>query len=273
MLDPIDYKEPSCVLCGGQEFYYPDKDAPKGTIPIRSVLDKLDRAEWKNDMAEAGRLLAYWENEGLALGDKRGLLTIYSEQMGYYRKVRDEEKGLSSVQKGLELLASLELDDSIGGATIMLNAATTMKAFGKAKEAVPLYQKTEKLYEQYLDKADERFAGLYNNAALAYADLGEKGKAEDYYNKALLVLEQNAGSENEKAITLVNLAHLCEEDHEEKSYEYMEKALEVLNSDTVIRDGKYANTCDKCAPSFGYFGYFLAEEDLKKRAKEIYERA
>lgn len=273
MLDPIDYKEPSCVLCGGKEFYYPEKDAPKGTIPIRSVLDKLDRAEWKNDMAEAGRLLSYWESEGLALGDLRGLLTIYSEQMGYYRKVREEEKGLASVEKGLALLEKLELNDSIGGATITLNAATTLKAFGKAADAIPLYEKTEKLYETYLDDADERFAGLYNNAALAYADLGETEKAETYYNKALRVLDKNEHTENEKAITYVNLAHLCEEGNEEKSYEYMEKALEILDSDTVTRDGKYANTCDKCAPSFGYFGYFLAEEDLKKRAKEIYERA
>lgn len=274
MLDPIDYKEPACVLCGGKEFYYPDKDAPKGTIPIRSVLDKLDKAEWKNNMAEAGRLLEYWEQEGIALGDERGLLTIYSEQMGYYRKMRVEDKGLAAVEKGLALLKKLELSDSISGATITLNAATTLKAFGKAKEALPLYEKTEELYEKYLDKTDDRFAGLYNNAALAFADVEEYDKAEEYYFKALFVLKNNEDAENEVAITYVNLAHLSESvGKEEKSYEYMEKALETLDSDTVKRDGKYANTCDKCAPSFGYFGYFLAEEDLKKRAKEIYERA
>lgn len=274
MLDPIDYKEPACALCEGKDFYYPDKDAPKGTIPVRSVLEKIDKAEWKNDMAEAGRLLEYWVNEGVQLGDKRGLLTLYSEQMGYYRKIRDEEKGLRSVENGLALLQELDLSDSISGATIMLNAATTMKAFGKASSAAPLYDEVEKIYTKYLNKKDDRWAGLYNNSALSFADLCEYDRAKESYFKALDVLKENENTENEVAITYVNLAHLFETiDQEEKSYEYMEKALEVLNSDTVTRDGKYANTCDKCAGSFGYFGYFLAEEELRKRAKEIYERA
>ena len=40
MIDKTDYVEPQCPLCDGAEFYYPDADAPKGTIPIKSVLAK-----------------------------------------------------------------------------------------------------------------------------------------------------------------------------------------------------------------------------------------
>ena len=54
--------------------------------------------------------------------------------------------------------------------------------------------------------------------------------------------------------------------------EYMDLALELLDTPTLPRNGYYAFVCEKCAPAFGYYGYFMAEEDLKKRAKDIYER-
>lgn len=275
MIDKFDYMEPSCVLCGGEDFYYPKADAPKGFIPIKSVLAKLDSVEWKNDMAEATRLLEYWEQEGLALGDERGLLTIYSEQMGLYRKTLSEEKGLRAVENGLRLLYKLGLGDTVSGATITLNAATTLKAFGKAKDALPLYEKVKEIYDEHVEDDDPKKAGFYNNAALCYADVGDKVRAEEYYKKALDVLSiSDANTENEKAVTYVNLAHLCDtiEGREDDTYEYMEKALEILNGQKK-QDGAYAAVCEKCAPSFAYFGYFQAEEELKGRAKRIYEGA
>lgn len=274
MIDKFDYMEPACALCGGEEFYYPKKDAPKGTIPVRSVLAKLDAAFAKNDLQEATRLLEYWENEGRELGDERGLVTIYSEQMGLYRKTSDEEKGLRSVEKGMELLRKLGLEESVSGSTVLLNAATTLKAFGRAKDAIPLYEKVKVVYDKYVDENDKKRAGFYNNAALCYADVGRKEQAETYYKRALDVLSRSEGNENEIAITYVNMAHLYEQTdgREDDMYLCMEKALEVLRAQTV-QNGAYAFTCEKCAPSFGYFGYFMAEEELKKKAKEIYERA
>ncbi len=35
--------------------------------------------------------------------------------------------------------------------------------------------------------------------------------------------------------------------------------------------GYYAFVCESCAPSFSYHGYFMTAEELKKRAKEIYD--
>lgn len=275
MIDKFDYMEPSCVLCGGEDFYYPKADAPKGYIPIQSVLAKLDYVEWKNDMAEATRLLEYWEQEGTALGDERGLLTIYSEQMGLYRKTLNEEKGIRSVEKGLHLLDKLGLGETVSGATITLNAATTLKAFGRAKDALPLYEKVKKIYDEYVEDDDPKKAGFYNNAALCYADVGDKTRAEEYYNKALDVLSRcDVNTENEKAVTYVNLAHLCDtiEGRQDDVFEYMEKAMQILYEQKK-QDGAYAAVCEKCAPSFGYFGYFIAEEECKRRAKKIYEGA
>ena len=60
MIDPFDYKEPACALCGGKEFYAPDENAPAGRIPVKRIMAKLDESFNRNDMAEAGRLLEYW---------------------------------------------------------------------------------------------------------------------------------------------------------------------------------------------------------------------
>ena len=77
MIDSFDYKEPSCKLCDGKSFYYPDKDAPIGHIPVSRIIEKLDACYNKNDYVEAGRLLFYWQKEAQNLLDKRGELSTH----------------------------------------------------------------------------------------------------------------------------------------------------------------------------------------------------
>ena len=274
MLDPFDYKEPSCALCGGREFYYPDQDAPDGSIPVPRIIEKLDALFDKNDMAEAGRLLEYWRSEAAALRDRRGELSMESELMGYYRKINDSEKGLRSVSRGLELVRGLNLSDSVSGATVLLNAATTLKAFGRAEEALPLYAETLEIYKEHLPEGDARFGGLFNNRALALADLGRIEEAEASYREALGVMAGVPDGEADMAVTWVNLAHLFEESGDEKKIgECLNAAYALLDTPSLPRNGYYAFVCSKCAPAFGYFGYFVMEEELNRRAKEIYDRA
>ena len=52
----------------------------------------------------------------------------------------------------------------------------------------------------------------------------------------------------------------------------LDTALQLLDTPSVPRDGYYAFVCEKCAPTFAFYGYFLADEDLRRRAQEIYER-
>ena len=275
-IDPFDFKEPHCALCGGKDFYYPDKNKPAGTIPVPRILEKADALFDKNDYPAAGRLLENWQREAEALGDKRGELSVVSELMGYYRKINDKEKGLKSVERGLALIDELSLGGTVSAATVQLNAATTMKAFGKAADAVALYAETEKIYLENLSPSDARFGGLYNNYALALTDVKRFADAEESYKKALGVMEKTEHGEADAAITYVNMAHLYEtwkEESEEFVSSCMERAKELLDTPSLPRNGYYAFVCSKCAPSFGYFGYFLEDAELKKRAEEIYERA
>ena len=275
MLDPFDYKEPRCATCGGEEFYYPDNDAPEGRIPVDRVIEKLDTLLNRNDMDGAGRLLRSWRDEAVALKDKNGELAVLSEMMGYYRKTKEKERGLESVKRGLELVEELELRGGVSAATIILNAATTLKAFGQAKDALPYYEEVLGIYREKLDPSDPKIAGLYNNYALTLVDLKNYEKAEKLYYSAIEILKNVKEGENDIAVTYVNLAHLYDDrdGDEEKIDDCMNKAYEFLNSDKLTKNGYHAYVCSKCAPSFAYFGYFLIDEELKKRSEELYARA
>ena len=58
----------------------------------------------------------------------------------------------------------------------------------------------------------------------------------------------------------------CEQDVER----CLDTALALRDTPSVPRDGYYAFVCEKCAPVFAHYGYFLADEDLRNRAKAIY---
>lgn len=273
MIDKFDYLEPPCALCGGKDFYYPDKDAPAGRIPVARILDKVDSLFGKNDYKEAGRLLVYWKNEAVAMGDKQGELSVQSELVGYYRKQNDSENGLASAARALALVEELEQGDLASGATVFINCATAYQAFGMAEDSIPLYHRAKEIYEKVLPPADPRFGGLYNNMALALVDLKRFQEAADAYASALAVMEQAPRGEAECAITYINLAYLYEGlGNADKIAGCMDKAYALLQSENLPRNGYYAFVLEKCAPAFLDFGRREIYEQLKKTSEEIYAR-
>ena len=48
-------------------------------------------------------------------------------------------------------------------------------------------------------------------------------------------------------------------------------AKKLLDTPTLPQNGYHAFVCEKCAPTFEYYGYFLYANELKERAKRIYE--
>lgn len=261
-----------CTECGGKEA------GKAGRIPVSRVIDKLDSFFAKNDMPGAGRHLEYWHGEAAALGDLSGELSVVNEELGYYRKVGNAEKGLSAVERSLELLSLLHTDESVSGATVLLNAATTMKAFGKPLEALPLYDRAYAVYAAQLPENDTRFGGFFNNKALTLVDLARYGEAEECYRRALAVMERADSASPDIAVTYVNMAHLydawlTDAEAAEKTAECLENAERILEAEGAKRDSYYAYVCTKCAPSYDYFGYFAYAAELQERAKTIYARA
>lgn len=265
-----DYIEPACPLC------LPNQEVG-GRIPVDRVLSKLDSYFASNDYKGALRHLLYWEGEAALLNDTRGLITVCNELMGLYRKEGIEKEAIAYAEKALSLLSAEGRQDSSAGTTL-LNAATVYKAFGKAEEALPLYRRAEELYSRYLPEGDGRFGGLYNNFALCLTDLSRYAEAEEYYRRALSVMESVKGGELERAITYLNLADLkgaslSLEEAARPIEEYVDTAQALLESPHLTRDGYYAFVCEKCAESFRYYGHFAYADELLERARSIYAGA
>ena len=81
--------------------------------------------------------------------------------------------------------------------------------------------------------------------------------------------------ELEQAITCLNMADtLTARDgdavQENEINALLDRAEALLDTPEIPRDGYYAFVCEKCAPSFEYYGYFMTAQSLKDRAEEIY---
>ncbi|MBQ7352718.1 MAG: tetratricopeptide repeat protein [Clostridia bacterium] len=246
-------------------------------ISIDRLMKKLDEYLGKNDYLSAEKHLIYWLNEAKAENDKRTELTITNELIGLYRKISNENKAIECVETAIELVSKLEMEKEVSGATTYINCATTYKAFGRVEKSIDLFKKARDVYEKELKCDDSRLAGLYNNMALTLVDLKNFDSAIKLYRKAISILEENKNGELEIAITYLNIASCLEEkigieQAEQKINECVNIAQSLIDS-FENRNGYYAFVCEKCAGVFGYYGYFAYENELKKRARRIYEGA
>lgn len=268
-----DYTDPQCPFCTDQY----QKEPQIRPIPTSRILDKLDNFLSKNDYAGAERLLLYWVDEAGLGHDARGEFQLRNELMGLYRKLGKKEKATQNADRALALAGEIGLLQSVAGATALLNAATVRKAFGDAAGSIPLFEQARNVYEAELKPDDPRVAGLYNNMSLSLVDLGRFAEARAFYEKAIAILLRTAGNEPEIAVTYLNLANLEEaEKGLENGAEAIEAALAAaesyLNAPGQAQNGNYAFVCEKCAPTFEYYGHFGFAAELAERANRIYER-
>jgi len=268
-MDKQDYMEPACPF----DVSAWQKKAPdicENPLNIREVLSGFDALVDRNDGEGAGGYLQKWRGEAKARGDLRGEMTLLSEMMGFYRQQKMETESLSAVRDGLELMQCLSLQGESAG-TILINAATALCAFGKAKEAIGYYTEAFRQYGKSIPENDWKFASLCNNMASAYLALEDLAHAEAYYRKALKILD-TIGDRLDLAVTYINLAQLkWKQDPEaEEIQQYMDAAWECLDDPRVPRNGYYAQTCRKSVGAFRFFGYFFAEKELQRRMEAIY---
>lgn len=242
-------------------------------INILDLISKLDSFFARNDLQGAEGFLESSLLEARRLGDWSAEVSILSEQMGFFRRNNKKEEGLRAVDEGIALIYAHSLQTTVSGGTILLNAATTLKAFGEKERSMEVFLVAKATLEAKLSPADYRLAGLYNNMALTLVDLSQYGEAEEYYFKALSILEKTDMGQNERAVTYCNMAYMYynQNPEDDRINEVMEKAEALLEDESVTRDGYYAFTISKCLSAFEFFGYFLFAERLKKRAEEIYE--
>ncbi|MBO4235451.1 MAG: tetratricopeptide repeat protein [Firmicutes bacterium] len=251
---------------------------PKGSVPQQRIREKVDDYMSRRDYDGVERHLKYWLEEAKMIDDLRGQLMIRNEMVGHYRKVGNKEGAFESAADAIRLLDELDYGGSISVGTTYVNIATAYNAFQANEESLEMFEKAREVYESIEGTPPELLGGLYNNMALTCAALGKYDEAEALYDKAMDRMAYAPNGVLEQAITCLNRANVVEmrdglEGGEARINELIEEAQELLDTPSVPRDGYYAFVCEKCAPSFEYYGYFLVAEDLKERSKKIYERS
>ena len=270
-------------------------------VPQRRIADKMNEYMSRRDYAGAERHLLYWLAEAELGRDLQGQLMLRNEMVGHYRKTAQREKAMESAGKALELLAELGMENSISAGTTYVNIATACNAFGEYERSLELFEKARAVYEGSAYVEPRLLGGLYNNMALTCTALSKYDEDLDLYEKAIAVMAKVQDGELEQAITCLNMADAVEawvgmEEGESRIFELVERAEELLDNkgrellcpdgETSVletpgalkalpaeeraRIGYYAFVCEKCAPVFEYYGYFLTADRFRETAEKIY---
>ena len=271
-------------------------------VPQQRIIDKMNEYMSRRDYNGAQRHLLYWLEEAKLGNDLRGELMLRNELVGHYRKTAQKGPAMDSAERAAELLAILDMEDTISAGTTYVNIATAYNAFGEYGRSMEMFRKARAAYEGSAYTEPQLLGGLYNNMALTCTALKRYEEALELYEKALCVMAEVPDGELEQAITYLNMANTVEaqsgmEEGESRICELVEKAEELIEEkseellgkdDALLavqpgdgptayflsremrsRLGYYAFVCEKCAPSFSYYGYFLAAEKLKDRSDRL----
>lgn len=269
-LEAEDYLEPVCPLKRpASASRAARKDGEK--VPLDEIIAECDRLFNAENLPAVGEHLRQWLDKASQLGDTESELTILSELMGHYRMMNDPARGLEAIKRGYLLISKLGIDGTVSAGTILINGATALQAFGFPEESLKSYIEACRCYSENLDPSDNRFAGLYNNMASAYADTGEYSTAEKYYLMALDILQANLNL-MDLAVTYVNLAQLYHrrDPNDSAIGVCLDCAMDCFDSPDAVRDGYYAHTCRKCASAFATFGRPDDTSKLDHRADVFY---
>ncbi len=272
-LRPEDYLEPACLLCG-EPF---GAESAVRAVPQQRIVEKLDEYMSRRDYAGAERHLLYWMEEAKLGRDRRGQLLLCNELIGHYRKCGERDKAFARIDEALRLLRELDFEDSVSAGTSYVNAGTACSAFGDNERALALFEKARAIYESGAKVQPALLGGLYNNMALACQALGRYDEAFALYDSAMAQMGKLPAGALEQAITCLNMADCVAaqqglEAGEERIFALVDRAYGLLHDEAVPHNGYYAFVCEKCAPSFAYYGWFLAAEELKEEAARIYDR-
>ena len=279
------------------------KEPPVRPVPVARIREKEDELLGKKDLEGAERVLLYWVREAEEGRDLKGLFFLHNELMGFYRKNGKEAEAVREAEEALRLCEFIG-PESLGAGTAYVNAATVRKAFGRAEEALPLYEKARAIYERELGPGDGRLPALYNNMALGLADLGRYEEALSLFRKAIGLLDSVEWGCLEQAVSYLNLCDtlmlrdafyrneagetvlwlrdcgaeteteglelICPEETDREIGRYLDEAEKCLTAPGLPRDGNTAFVFEKCAPVLAYYGRFAAASQAESEAEKIY---
>ena len=243
-------------------------------MEVQKILKEFNELIERNRLEEAEQFLNHKIEEANRYGEWKAELKFLKELMKFYSEIGKKEHGMSAVDRALELSKQHEEEGSLAYGMTLLNAATAVHIFGNDEKALELYEGVYAIYEEKLHTNDFRFAGLYQKMGVVCEELEQFERAEEYFSKALTIMEHLKRGEMELAVTHINLAYMYHKAEKEEKVEFhLQKAKKYFDSKRVIRDGYYAHTCVNCIPYFEKLGDSEFAEELKERARKVYEGA
>lgn len=248
-------------------------DGSGKTVDVKRFISKLDGYFMVDDLSSADKLIADWAAEARLSGDDRGLLSIMNEGLGFYRRTGDYEKAMDCIDEVAALIEKTGVQRKVSGATVYVNMATTMKAFGKAQESLKYYDMAESVYLDGNMSESYEYSALLNNRASALTELERYDEAELNLVIAIEILKKDQKHLGEVAVALINLAHLTYDRNDndtDKVEKLLDEAWGYLTDERIPHDGNYAFIISKCAPSLRYFNRVDEADALDAVAKVIY---
>jgi tetratricopeptide (TPR) repeat protein len=137
---------------------------------VALILNKFDEFLNKNLIKEAGEYLETEIKKAKEQNDSFTEMTLHNEVVSYHRRTGEQAKAVSAINEILELIEKFELKNSVLGANMYLNCATTLNFFNRTADSLPLFERAFEAYVNTIPENDYRFAGFYNNYALALYD-------------------------------------------------------------------------------------------------------
>lgn len=177
-------------------------------MTIQELQVQLDQLYASNQLDEAYAFLMEQVNLAIEKQDNRTILFLLNEMIGYFRVTSKFQLGNQIAQQIFNILSMSDLEQTVDGATSYINIATFYRVQGKYQEALSLYQKTESIYQQYLEPNDELYSAFYNNLSLLYQEMGKTQQAIEMQKKALQIVSQLDDYRIEEAITYTNLSQM-----------------------------------------------------------------
>lgn len=235
---------------------------------VELILNKYDELLNKGLIEEAGQYLEAEIENTKKENDSFAEMTLHNEVVSFHRRTGEQAKAVSAINEILDLIEKFELKNTVLGANMYLNCATTLNFFHRTEDSLPLFERAFEAYNSTIPENDYRFAGFYNNYALALYDTENYAEALRYFRNALNILSLYKGNDSEIAVTFCNLAHLFEKTDDR---EMLEKCLESASLAIKDYNGEINNNfvlhCQKCAEAFKYFNkaaYLSIIEDKLK---------
>ena len=264
-----------CCFDASEYTGVPDREPCERALDVPEIIRGLDALYARNRESEAQSYLEHWLEKARDCGDWRAELSVTSELLGQYRRSMDETRGLDAVDSALEIIKAHGMGRTVSGATVLLNAATTMGCFGLYEESLPLFRHVSRVYSDNLDPHDYRFAGLWNNMAQSHAALGQIEEAKPLFEAAVAILGELPNGGSEIAVTLCSMAEMYDRADPEdmRIAPCLERAWEALDDSALPRDAYYAFMASKCLPVFDRLGFFLYAAELKERIDDIHARS